>query len=122
MTISTHNGLFSYTRIPYGTKSAPSIFQNIMGQLFCNIQGVVCCLDDILITGKDDKEHLLRLESVLERLHNCGLKLKKEKCAFFQNSVKYLGHTIDKSGLHTSQDKVEAIKSMPTPTTITELK
>lgn len=30
VTITTHNGLFSYTRLPYGITSAPAIFHNIM--------------------------------------------------------------------------------------------
>lgn len=34
VTISTHKGLFQYTRIPYGVKCAPSIFQNLMEQMF----------------------------------------------------------------------------------------
>lgn len=93
-----------------------------MEQLFSDMDGVVCLLDDILITGKDDREHFSRLKVVLERLSNCGLKVKKEKCAFFQDSVQYLGHVIDKFGLHTSQDRIKAIKKIPTPTNVTELK
>lgn len=122
VTISTHKGLFSYTRLPYGITSAPSIFQKIMEQMFVNLPGVVCCMDDILVTGRNDQEHLSNLRKVLLRLEESGLKVKKEKCAFFQSCVKYLGHIIDKNGLRATDERVEAIKNAPIPTTVTQLK
>lgn len=121
VTITTHKGLFSYTRLPYGITCAGALFQNIMEQMFL-MPGVVCFLDDILVTGKTDQEHLERLEHVFKKLKECGLKVKKEKCCLFQNSVKYLGHVIDKEGLHTSDERVFAIKRVPVPGTVTELK
>ena len=36
-------------------------------------------VDDILVTGKDDQEHLKNLDIVLSRLADAGLKLKQEK-------------------------------------------
>nr|CAI5855831.1 unnamed protein product [Callosobruchus analis] len=122
VTISTHKGLYSYTRLPYGISCAPAVFQNIMEQMLVNIPGVVCFLDDILVTGRNDCEHLERLELVFQKLQECGLKVKKEKCKFFENSVNYLGHTIDKLGLHTSEERVLAIKKAKVPENVTELK
>lgn len=37
--------------------------------------------------------------NVLKYLEAHGLRLNKEKCSFFQNSVTYLGHVIDADGL-----------------------
>ena len=51
-----------------------------------------CYIDDILVTGSSNKEHLERLEEVLKRLKEYGLRVKKSKCDFFQSLVKYLGH------------------------------
>lgn len=56
VTISTHKGLFLYTRLPYGVKSAPAIFQNIMERLLI-IPAVACFLDDILVTGATEQQH-----------------------------------------------------------------
>ena len=59
------------------------------------LQGVddfICYIDDILVTGSTNKEHLERLEEVLKRLKEYGLRVKKSKCDFFQSLVKYLGH------------------------------
>ena len=79
-------------------------------------------LDDILVTGKDDQEHLKNLDIVLSRLADAGLKLKREKCKFLQLSVTYLGHCIDKNGIHPTKDKVEAIRNAPAPTNVSELR
>ncbi len=44
-----------------------------------------------------------------------GVRLKAAKCAFLQDSVEYMGHTVDQGGLHTTTQKVEAVKLAPTP-------
>lgn len=58
-----------------------------MEQLFIGIDGVEIVLDDILVTGKNRKEHQERLIKVLDILQKNGLKVKKDKCLFFQKSV-----------------------------------
>ena len=96
--INTHRGLFQYHRLPFGVSSAPGVFQRVMENLLKDIPGVVVYLDDILITGKTDNEHLATLEEVLQRLAAAGLHLKREKCTFLVPSVTYLGFKIDSQG------------------------
>ena len=67
---------------------------------------MVIYLDDILITGSSEEQHLTNLSEVLKRLQQAGLRLKKEKCEFLATSVIYLGHKIDAKGLHPTNDKV----------------
>ena len=121
-TINTHRGLFSYNRLPFGISSAPSIFQRVMDTLLQGIPGVCVYLDDILITGGSDEEHLARLSEVLRRLVESGMRLKREKCSFLLHSVEYLGHVISSEGLKTSDTKVEAISNAPSPTNVSELR
>uniref|UniRef100_A0A1X7VHN2 Reverse transcriptase/retrotransposon-derived protein RNase H-like domain-containing protein n=1 Tax=Amphimedon queenslandica TaxID=400682 RepID=A0A1X7VHN2_AMPQE len=59
---------------------------------------------------------------VIERLEPADLTLKQSKCTYAVSSVEYLGHIIDKDGLHPSPSKVEAIRSAPEPWSTTELK
>ena len=68
-------------------------------------------IDDILITGGSE-EHLCNFEEVLK--HH-GFQLKADKCAFLQEFVEFLDHTIDKRRLHTSAEKVAAVNLAPTP-------
>ena len=109
LTVNTSKGLFQYTRLPYGVASAPSIFQNAMDQILQGLEGVICYLDDILISGKDEAQHLERLDAVLSRLEKCGLKLKKAKCQFMTTEVVYLGHVITEQGIAATPMKVSAI-------------
>ncbi|KAJ7993898.1 hypothetical protein DPEC_G00259470 [Dallia pectoralis] len=81
---------------------------------------VAVYLDDIILTGRDEAEHLSTLDEVLSRLKDAGLRLHRSKCAFLQNEVEYLGHVVNAEGLHPVQDKVRAIEGAPPPTTVTE--
>ena len=122
LVISTHKGLFRYTRLPYGISSAPGIFQKAMEQLLQGIPHVSVYIDDILITAETEAEHLKILEEVLDRLAKAELRVKKHKCKFMASSVTYLGYVIDAQGIRPLPEKVEAIKQAPTPKNVTELK
>ena len=56
--------------------SAPAIYQQAMDILLQGIDGVIYYIDDILVIGSSDKEHLERLEQVLKRLKEYGLRVK----------------------------------------------
>ena len=120
-TINTLKGFFRYNQLPFGISLALAMFQQIMENLLVNVPNVSVYFDDILVTGKDHKDHLQNLASVLQRLKEAGLALKKEKCVFAQPRVEYLGHIIDDKGLHPSPQKVKAVQAAPIPKNVTEL-
>ena len=122
VTVNTHCGLYRYTRLPFGVASAPALFQKLMDTVLQGIPHVICYLDDILVTGTSDKDHLSNLAVVFDRLRQHGVTLKQDKCAFLQESVEYLGHKIDAEGLHALPEKVEAVVSAPEPRNIQELR
>ena len=62
VTINTHQGLFRYTRLPFGIASALAIFQRTMETILQGLTKVQCYIDDILITGASEQEHLHNLE------------------------------------------------------------
>lgn len=121
-TINTSKGLFVYERLPYGVSSSPGIFQRIMEQLLQNIPMTVVYLDDVLVTGRTPEDHDRNLQTVLTRLQEAGLHLKKEKCTFRQKSCAYLGHVIDAEGIHPTEDKVIAVQNAPAPQNSQELR
>nr|XP_043895059.1 uncharacterized protein K02A2.6-like [Solea senegalensis] len=122
VTVNTHKGLFTYTRLPFGVSSSPAIFQRTMEGVLQGIENVAVYLDDIILTGKNDKDHLQTLDQVLQRLQNAGLRLKRSKCQFMETEVTFLGHKVDKTGLHPLPAKVKAVQEAPAPTSVTELK
>lgn len=120
-TINTHRGLFQYTRLPFGIASAPALFQRTMESLLADIPMCRPYLDDIIVSGKTDQEHLAHVEQVLTKLEDSGLHLKREKCAFLQDSIEYLGHRLDKTGIRPLQDKLDAIQDAPKPVNQSQL-
>ena len=122
VTVNTHRGLYRFTRLPFGVASAPALFQQLMDTMLQGIPHVICYIDDILVTGVNDSEHLSSLAAVLERLERHGFRMKKEKCEFLQPAVEYLGHKIDAEGLHTMANKLEAIVQAPKPHNLQELR
>ena len=121
-TINMHKGLYQFNRLPYGVASAPAVFQGIMDKLLVGLEGVSKYLDDILIAAPTRRLLLERLNTVLSILLQAGLKLKKSKCMFFSDSVQYLVFKIDASGLHATDEKVQAVQTARAPTNVTELK
>ena len=120
--INTHKGLYQFKHLPYGVSSAPGIFQRVMESVLQGIPGVMVYLDDILVAGEDEEQHLKRLDVVLQRLQNAGLRLKDSKCEFSVASVTYLEYRIDAEGLHPINEKIKGIQDAPEPRNVTELK
>ena len=108
--------------MPFGVSSAPAIFQRTMESILQGLDRVAVYIDDILITGRSEEEHLRVLDEVLQRLEKAGMRLKKSKCTFLSQSVKYLGHKISKEGLQPTEDKVRAITCAPKPNNVSQLK
>ena len=74
LTINTHKGLFRYNGLLFGVASAPAIFQRTMESLLQGLKHVAVYLDDILITGQSEADHLRTLEDVLGRLEAAGMR------------------------------------------------
>ena len=121
-TINTIKGLYQYTRHPFGVSSAPAIFQRTMEGLLQGIPNISVYLDDILIAGKAEQDHLAILQKILYRLQNAGIRLKRCKYAFMPSSIDYLGHSISADGLQPTKEKVRAISEVPTPPKVTQLR
>ena len=115
ITIITHKGLFQYNRLPFGIKTAPSIWQRAMEQTLQGIPNVEVMLDDIIVMGKSDAAHLENIEAVLKRLAEKDLRINVQKCRFFMELIEYCGHEIDKDGLHKTNSKIEAVQNAPHP-------
>ncbi|VDP95701.1 unnamed protein product [Echinostoma caproni] len=65
---STHRGLFKFTRLPFGVKTAPAIFQQIVDTMLPGLPGTAAYLDDISAVGTSTEDLHSRLKSVLQRI------------------------------------------------------
>ena len=78
-------------------------------------------IDDITIVSRNMKEHLAHIELVLSRLRLANLKLNPEKCTWFSEEIKILGHVVNENGIFMDPEKIEAIKTRPAPVTVKQL-
>ena len=103
-------------------KSALGIYQHCIDNLFAREPHVVSYLDDILITGSSNAEHLDNLDRVLKKLSCSGLQGRLYKCKFMAPSVLYQDHRIYSEVLHLTEDKIRAIRDAPALRNVTELR
>ena len=121
-TFITPTGRYRFKRLPMGISIAPEIFQRKMTELLEGLPGVVCYLDDIVITGATREEHDQNLDKVLNAIRLAGLKLNKEKCVFGQSEIEFLGHTVRNEGVKISTEKVDAVLKFGKPNNVQELR
>lgn len=121
-TFITPMGRYCFKRVPFGITSAPEIFQRKMTELITGLEGTEAIIDDVLIYGTNREEHDKRLEAVIRRIHESGLKLNRDKCEFRKGEVEYFGHRISAEGISPTEDRVRAISEMPAPCNVAELR
>ena len=118
-------GVFEWTRVPMGLKGAPSYFQRVMtmhvlGDLL--MKAVEVYLDDFIVFGSDIDDFIGNLRAVFDRFIAAGITLNPKKCRFGLREVTYVGHKIDKDGMHFEREKIDSILDMPRPKKKGEMK
>ena len=99
-----------------------------MQAVLYEIDGVIVVADDILIYGKGDSQEEARdnhdeaLLQVLRQARKCNLKYNKDKLRLHLPELQYIGHRISSEGVRPDPAKVAAIKDMPVPTTVTQVR
>ena len=118
-----HRGLFQFNVMPFGLSNAPAVFQELMNIVLQGCEEfAMAYLDDVLIFSKNPEEHLRHIETIFERIRQHGLTLKLKKCAFFKEETEYLGFVISKDGVKPDPKKVEAIRDLPEPKSVREIR
>ncbi len=118
-----HRGLFEFNVMPFGLANAPAVFQELMASVLQGLSDFsIAYLDDILIFSETLDDHLRHLDSIFGRLREHDLRLKLKKCSFLQTETSYLGFIIDENGIMPDPKKVEAIRSLPAPTCVKEVR
>ena len=112
-------GFYEFTHMPFGLCNTPATFQHLMqntlGEL--NLTYCVIYLDDVIIFGHIEEEHLEHLHVVFERFQEFNLKLRPSKCSFFQSEIIYLAHHVSGRGILPSHDNMRAVEEFMMPET-----
>ena len=120
----TRYGHYEFQVMPFGLTNAPAVFMDLMNRV-CKPyldKFVIVFIDDILIYSRSEEEHAGHLRTILGLLKKEQLYAKFSKCDFWIHTVQFLGHMIDRNGIHVDPSKIEAVKNWPTPTTPTEVR
>ena len=91
------------------------MFKREVQKISEGLEGVVCQMDDILISVETHQQHDECVENVLRRFTKAGVTLNPEKCEFKRRFIKFLGHLIDSDGIHAGPDKTRAISECSIP-------
>ena len=75
-----------------------------------------------LIYSQSQEEHEQHLRLILELLRKEQLYAKLSKCDFWLREVHFLGHVVNKDGIHVDPSKVDSIRNWPAPRTPTEIR
>ena len=120
---ATRKGLFEFKRLPFGLNSAPTTYQALMESVLGELHWrcAVVYIDDLIIFASSYTEAFERLEKVLSRLKESGLKLRASKCKLFQEETEFLGFNISKNGIKTCRHITQAILDYPTPKNIKDV-
>ena len=120
---STNSGAWEFIRLPFGLNIASAHFQSMISQV---ISGLEYCsaayVDDLILWSETLEDHFKLIELIFERLRKNGLKLKASKCHFLKQEIKYLGHIVNSQGIRPDEEKVKAIRELPTPKSVKEVR
>ena len=109
-------GLFQFTVMPFGMKTAPGSFQKMIQKVLKGTESFASAyIDDIVIRSQTWRDHLNHVREVLCRLQQANLKAKPSKCHFGQAGIVYLGHDVGCGTIRPLSAKIEAISVYPKP-------
>ena len=119
--ITTPFGLFEFTSMPFGLRNAAQTFQHFMDHVLRGLPFAYDYGDGILIASATKQEHLVHLREVYHRLDAHGIVVNPDKCVLGVLELDFLGHRVDKHGVHPLEEKVDIIRQFPQPTSQQQL-
>ncbi len=80
-------------------------------------------IDDLLCISKLSLEdHLEKLEEVIRRLRDAGLKFNAAKSTFCTLEIEYPGYVLTRDGIKLQSNKVQAILTIKPPAGVKQLR
>ncbi|KAH9763365.1 hypothetical protein KPL70_001143 [Citrus sinensis] len=103
------NAHFQWTVLPFGLKTAPSIFQKSMVQIFQPIlHHALIYIDDILLFSGSHEEHRNLLSQFYDIIQRHGIMLSAKKSTIATDNIEFLGMIIKdghyQPGKHIAQE------------------
>ena len=120
---TTPFGLYQFTRMPFGLQGAPATFQRMVDKILNGLNDFAgAYIDDVIVFSRSWSEHLQHLETVLRKIQQAGLTIKRKKCQFAMAECGYLGHVIGSGKVRPEVAKIQAVKNFEQPTSKTRVR
>ena len=114
---------YRYNVLTYGLSDAPAFYSSVLqAVLLPHKQYAGNYLDDILISGSGQRQHISNVIAVVKTLLKYNFKIKLAKCQWLGSEIKFLGCIINGCQIKPDPDKLLEIRTAETPTTPRQLK
>ena len=111
-------GKFQFSRMPFGLRNGPAVFQRMMDKILHEeLEHCRVYIDDIVIFSQSWEQHCQHITSVMERLRAAGLTANVKKCQWAKQRFEFLGHTVGVGVVSPSVCKTQALRDFQRPTT-----
>ena len=120
--LTTPFGLFEFVKMPFGLRNATQTFQRFIDNVLRSLNFCYAYMDDLLIASTTPEEHLQHLKLVFQHLSDHGVVINPHKCVFGVSNLTFLGHHINQQGITPLQEKVQAVREFPQPTSQRKLR
>ena len=98
-TFVTHDALYRYKRLNYGTNAPAQVFQHTLQEAIRGIKGAKNIADDILVVGRTRKGHNDAFDECFSRLRAHNPALNPKKCKFLKNNLEFFGLLFTENGV-----------------------
>ncbi|GJZ50206.1 reverse transcriptase domain-containing protein [Tanacetum coccineum] len=113
----TSQGIFCYTKMPFGLRNAGATYQRLVDKAFHKQIGrnLEVYVDDLVIKSRTEDEIVRDIEETFKTLREINMKLNPKKCTFGIEEGMFLGYKVSTRGLKVCTDKVDVVLSLTSP-------
>lgn len=119
----TSQGVYCYTKMPFGLKNAGATYQRLVDNAFEKQVGrnLEVYVDDFVIKSHTEEELVRDIEETFTTLGRINMKLNPKKCTFGATEGMFLGYLIEPDGIKPCPEKTKAVIELPSPCTLKEV-
>nr|GEY30873.1 reverse transcriptase domain-containing protein [Tanacetum cinerariifolium] len=108
----TGQGVYCYTKMPFGLKNAGATYQRLMDKAFESQVGrnIEVYVDDLVVKSHTEAEMVRDIEERFHTLRKVNMKLNPKKCSFGLAEGVFLGYVITPEGIKPSEQAFQQLK------------